>query len=582
MELPPNPPARLTGVPSGVRWELLLLVALVGAIYFSRLGAVPFRGEETRWARVAWEMKETGDWIVPRQQGEVFPDRPPLNSWCIALASMATGDMDRVTVRLPTALATLLTVLVLYAYCSQFLSRWGAFAAGLLYATFPQILQLGQFAESDAIFTLCVTSSLLAWHTGYMRKWPSAATWTAGYALAALAGLAKGPQGPIYFAATVVVFLAAKRDWRFLLSRAHLAGLLGFCVLLGAWQIPFTRATGLAATARIWSEGGYLVSTRVPGAFTRALFDHMASYPLEVFMYLLPWCMLLLLLANGKFRRSLVSASPPVVLPVTFLLLASATCWLVPGTRPRHLMSLYPSAACVVAAVVDRCLVAPAAEPWNVLLRRFIGGLGGVAVLVGMAGVAAGMGARFLRIGSLLPPSALTVAYGAAMFAFAAVCLWVKRPESSAWTMTRLTAGAAAIGLSYTTIGLNHWIQKTANPEPQIVWLRQSVLRGERLVSFGAVPSRFTFFYRDPIEIFPWPKAGEPLDPELRYFCFLKDQAGPRLPFAWEQMALIWCERSKEDTTHNVVIVGRRVEPREANSAARHPGTATMHGVLKE
>ena len=580
MKLPPNMPAQSTGDPSVRRWELLLLVALVAAIYFSRLGAVPFRGEETRWARVAWEMKETGDWIVPRQQGQVFPDRPPLNSWCMALASLATGTMDRATVRLPTALATLLTVLLIYAYCGQFLSRWGAFSAGLVYASFPQILQLGQFAESDALFTLCVSGSLLVWHTGYLRAWRPAATWAAGYLLAALAGLAKGPQGPVYFVATVVVFLAAKRDWRYLFSRAHLAGLLGFGALLGAWQIPFTLAAGREATAAIWSEGGFL-STRLAGTLTRALVDHMAWYPLEVFAYLAPWSVFLLVLASGKVRRSLVSRSPQAVFPATFVLLAFGTCWLVPGTRPRHLMSLYPCVACLIATVIDRCLAAPAADPWNVFLRRFVAVLGIVAALVGIAGAAAGIGAELPRIGSLLPPSPATLAYAAAMFVFAAVCLWARRPGGSARTVIGLTTAAAALGLSYTAIGLNHWIQKTGDPQPQIAWLQRSVLCGQRLVSFGAMPSRFTFFYRDPIEILPWPDAAKPLDAELRYFCFVKDQAAAaaKLPFRWEQVALIWCERSKDDTTHNVIVVGRRVEaglqPGQALSGAGPAGMAT-------
>ena len=109
MDLPPNTPVPSIVASPARRWELLLLAALVAAIYFSRLGAVPFRGEETRWARVAWEMKETGDWIVPRQQGQVLADRPPLNSWCMVLASELTGRLDRLTVRLPAAACGLAT-----------------------------------------------------------------------------------------------------------------------------------------------------------------------------------------------------------------------------------------------------------------------------------------------------------------------------------------------------------------------------------------------------------------------------------------------------------------------------------------
>lgn len=293
-------------------WELLLLAAFVSAVYFNRLDTLPFRGEETRWARVAWEMRETGDFVVPRQQGHVFPDRPPLNSWLMLLASGLTGNLDRFSVRLPAALATVLTALLLYGYCRQFLSRWGAFTAGVVYATFPQTLQLGRFAESDAVFVFFVTASLLVWHTGYARGWPRTRTWIASYGLAALAGLAKGPQGPIYFVATATVFLALRRDWRCLFSLGHLAGLAAFAAILGAWQGPFSLAAGGEASAAVWSEEGTL-DKRVAGLFGTMWWRHVATYPVEVFAYLLPWSVFLFAVFRPSLWRSAVGrVSRPV------------------------------------------------------------------------------------------------------------------------------------------------------------------------------------------------------------------------------------------------------------------------------
>ena len=50
-------------------WELLALALVTAAIYGVRLTTLPIRGEETRRAEVATEILQTGDWIVPRQQG---------------------------------------------------------------------------------------------------------------------------------------------------------------------------------------------------------------------------------------------------------------------------------------------------------------------------------------------------------------------------------------------------------------------------------------------------------------------------------------------------------------------------------
>ena len=60
--------------------HVLLLGALLlftGLTYCWTIANVPLRGEESRWACGARWMLASGDWIVPRQQGTVFPERPP-------------------------------------------------------------------------------------------------------------------------------------------------------------------------------------------------------------------------------------------------------------------------------------------------------------------------------------------------------------------------------------------------------------------------------------------------------------------------------------------------------------------------
>ena len=194
--------------------ELLILLVLVAGLYFCRLTDLTIRGEESRWARVAQEMLDTNDFIVPRQQGQPFLDRPPLNSWAIAVAAKLRGQLDLVAVRLPAATATLLIAALIYLYGRNYLTRLGAFAAAVAYPTMAQVLQLGRLAESDSLLALTMSAALFAWHYGYERRGDLRLAWCGGYAFAALAGLAKGPQGPIYFVAITTAFLALRRDWR--------------------------------------------------------------------------------------------------------------------------------------------------------------------------------------------------------------------------------------------------------------------------------------------------------------------------------------------------------------------------------
>ncbi|MCH7523322.1 MAG: glycosyltransferase family 39 protein, partial [Chloroflexi bacterium] len=133
-------------------------------------------------------MLRSGDWIVPRLQGVLYSGKPPLGSWLIAICGAIRGEVDVAAIRLPTILAILLTTLLIYGYSRNFLSRFGAFASAVGFCTMGQVLQIGRLAETDGVFTLLTAASLMVWHWGYMKRWPSWLTWLAGYSLAAAAG----------------------------------------------------------------------------------------------------------------------------------------------------------------------------------------------------------------------------------------------------------------------------------------------------------------------------------------------------------------------------------------------------------
>src|SRR5262245_47154749 len=120
-----------TGGRAWFELELALLLVVVAAIYLTRLGSPNLRGEETRRGRVAVEMIQTGDWIVPRQQGELFLSRPPLQNWLIALVGLVRDGVDDLAVRLPSAVATILLAGLIYGYARGCLSPVGALVAGL-------------------------------------------------------------------------------------------------------------------------------------------------------------------------------------------------------------------------------------------------------------------------------------------------------------------------------------------------------------------------------------------------------------------------------------------------------------------
>ncbi|MBI3838533.1 MAG: glycosyltransferase family 39 protein [Planctomycetia bacterium] len=547
--------------------ELYLLVLLVLGVYFSRLTDLTIRGEESRWARVAHEMMESGDWIVPRQQGAPFPDRPPLNSWAIIGASKLTGQLNLAAIRLPSVLATLLTTLLIYFYSRNFLARIGAFGSAAAFATMAQVLQLGRVAESDALLTVCAAGALFSWHYGYACRNSPPLAWIAGYALAALAGLAKGPQGPVYFVAITSVFLCCRRDWQFLFNRWHLAGFTGFALIIGAWQLPFYLALDAASAQAVWSEGGEVGVRFQYHSLGRAL-EHWVSYPFEVLICMLPWSLMLSVLPTRWFWRDVGEARPMAMFLLTACAVAFPTCWLPASSRARYFMSLYPCVAPLVGLAIQRCWESPQVSwcprSWD---RYLVTGAGLIAIAGFVVCTAHAVGgSNLLGLGQSVS-TGFALAYAVGTVAATAAILWSRMRHDHGHALTGILAVAGFMGLSYTGVVVDMQIQTSNDPSAQVAAVREKIPPGEHLVSFNRIHHLFAYYFQQPIELLKLCDHEVPSDTTASYFCFGEgpDIEKIEIPFAWDRIAVISCERARSSNPSTIVVVGkRRTTPADA------------------
>jgi len=539
--------------------ELLVLALLVIGVYFTRLTDLTIRGEESRWARVAQEMIDTGDWIVPRQQVKPFPDRPPLNSWAMILASKVTGGVNLAAVRLPTVLATLLTTLLVYLYSRNFLSRLGAFASAACYATMAQVLQLGRMGESDGLLTLCMAGALFAWHWGYAVRSKAALAWPVGYFMAALAGLCKGPQGPIYFVVISGLFLAWRRDWRFLFNGWHAAGIATFAMVLGAWQVPFYWEVDAKSARAIWSEGGEMSGRFDYSRFGRVL-RNWAAYPFEVFACMMPWSLTLLLLPTKWMRERIGPARPMVAFLLTAIGVAFVTCWLPAESRARYFMCLYPCVAPLIGLTIQACCETSERSWWQRNWDRHL--LGGT-IIIGLCAVAVLCGRSWGGRGLFGLAEATSLAFVLSYSLVAALAAFVAYRARFATGLLRHQAGVLALagfmGLTYTGIVISLQSLASNNPVEVVRSIHELIPEGERLVSFGKIHHLFAYYYKDPILLQPLGEGEEATRMPGEYFCFAVDPTyePPSIPFDWEPVVEISCERSRSASPRTKVVVGR-------------------------
>src|SRR6201997_3214862 len=95
-----------------IGWTALILATL-SICYFSHLGALGFVGpDEPRYAWIARDMAETGDWITPRLYGKPWFEKPALYYWGAALSFKLVG-VSEAAARLPSALSALLATMAL-------------------------------------------------------------------------------------------------------------------------------------------------------------------------------------------------------------------------------------------------------------------------------------------------------------------------------------------------------------------------------------------------------------------------------------------------------------------------------------
>ena len=536
--------------------ELWLLLLLLTGMYLTNLDGITIRGEESRRGRIAWEMLQSGNWVVPTMQDRPVFYRPPLQNALIASVAAAHGEVDAWSLRLPSVVAVLLTVVMIYGYGRSFLSKVGAFAAALGFASMGQVLELGRLGETEAVFTLFVAGSLLNWRWCLNRQTSPWLMWTSSYALAAAGTLTKGPQAPLYFVGGVTLFLLATRRWRMLLSLPHLAGIAVALSVLAVWQIPYAMQMGLDKSFKVYVGD---VASRFGDMRAMTVIKHLISFPLEiVFGSLLPWSLLLLCYANRRFRQDLGRLREDVLFLFLCIAISFPSVWIPATASLRYYMPMFPVFACLAGIAIERIVAYTPDSTWSTMFVRYQRTLAMIAAGTGTVILVASIGWPSLSMSQSIP---FAVGYFLACIGLAAVGWWAAQTLSPRGVMIGMTSTACFLGLTYCT-QLVYVRQKISEDAPHaIARLRDLLPDGQPLVSVGPAHHLFLLLYGESVKQLPVDHPN--LDQAgTDYFCFWVWSGGVKpadIPFEWEQVASISCDRNRNRKQVDTMIIGRRV-----------------------
>lgn len=288
----------------------------------------PWPADEPRFVLVAKQMVESGDWWFPRRGSELYPDKPPVYFWLLALAYLAIGSW-RWSFLLPSLAAGLGTLWLTFDLGRRLWgARAGLWAAAAVLAA-PAFVYQAKRAQIDPTLVFLTTLALY----GILRHLLLGPAWRWFAAGCFAAGIGVVTKGVGFLPLLVLLPFAVLRwrGWPGLVARAAgdgwrwAAGFSAFLLAMLLWFVPVVLQALYDGDAR---HRAYLDEILFKQTATRYLdpwhHHEPAWYFLEVialfwapFALLLPWLV-------RPWREAFAARDPRVLLPLAWALLALA------------------------------------------------------------------------------------------------------------------------------------------------------------------------------------------------------------------------------------------------------------------
>ncbi len=285
-------------------WLLGLALLLIGVGIGLR---DPWPADEPRFALVARDMVHSGQWLIPIIGGDTYADKPPLFFWMMAGFYAFTGSL-RVAFLLPSLLASVASVALVYDLGRRLWNRETGLAAGLLLLCTVQFVWQGRQAQIDATVCFWIVLGLY----GLLRHLLLGPSWRWYYLGCAAAGFGVITKGVGFLPLLVLIPY-------FLLRDAH-------------WS---PRPTLLQAdqSAWRWALGPVAMLAAICVWFAPMVIVSMSSPPLAAYRDEILFQQTLHRYANSwihvkPFWYFLINVIPPLWLPASALI-----PWAVPRWR---------------------------------------------------------------------------------------------------------------------------------------------------------------------------------------------------------------------------------------------------------
>jgi 4-amino-4-deoxy-L-arabinose transferase-like glycosyltransferase len=193
-----------------------LCVLIACMLYLPGLGRPAlWEPDEGRYAEIAREMVQSGDFVTPRDDWVRYFEKPPLMYWASAAAIKLLGT-NEFAARLPAALFTIGQVAITYALAEEMFGIAAGAAAAVSLALSPLFFGFGRSLTLDPALAFFIEAALAAFYMAARaapaldndgaRRWLYLAA-----SMTALGTLTKGPVALVISGAIALIYLILER-----------------------------------------------------------------------------------------------------------------------------------------------------------------------------------------------------------------------------------------------------------------------------------------------------------------------------------------------------------------------------------
>jgi 4-amino-4-deoxy-L-arabinose transferase-like glycosyltransferase len=308
--------------------------------FLIHLGLIGFIGDEAIRTLVAFEMHQSGNFIVPTLNGELYFNKPPLYNWVIYGLSQLFGHFGEWPTRLTTLISLALFAVAIYHFVRRHGDQLMALSVMLMTLTCGRILfwdsMLGLI---DIGFSAVVyVNFMLLYQLGKKQQWRK--LFIVSYLLFGIAFMLKGLPAVVFQGLSILAML-----WFFkvfkkqFFSIHHILGAIIGIIPVAGYYLLYAQQVSLADVFATLSDQSLQRTATHHGIGKTIL--HLFTFPVEQLYHFLPWSLLVLIFVHPRMR-AWIGENEFIRFNLLMIAVNIPVYWLSVQVYPRYLLMFVP------------------------------------------------------------------------------------------------------------------------------------------------------------------------------------------------------------------------------------------------